>query len=61
MLHEHHRKCGNGVGVLLEDVRLTVTGDAGVRAPLGDSIERGVMTWGVVNNPEAHQRVEGWS
>ena len=61
VLHEYYRKYSNGVGVLLEDVRLTVTGDAGVRVPLGDSIDRGVMAWGVANNPEAHQRVKGWS
>ena len=61
MLHEHYSKYSNGVGVLLRDVQLAVAGDAGVRAPLSDSVERGVVAWGVANNPEAHQRVEDWS
>ena len=38
-------------------MQLAVAGDAGVRATLSDSVERGVMAWGVANNPEAHQ---GW-
>ena len=43
------------------DVQLAVAGDAGVRAPLGNSVERGVMAWSAANNPEAYQRVEDWS
>ena len=61
MLHEHYCEHSNGFRVLLEDVQSTVTGDAGVRAPLGDSIECVVMAWGIAINPEAHQRVEGLS
>ena len=40
---------------------LAIAADARVRAPLGDSVEHGVMAWGVANNPETHQRVEDWS
>ena len=48
-------------GVFLKDVQLAVAGDAGVREHVSDSVERGVMAWGVANNPETHQRVEDWS
>ena len=58
---EHYSKYSNSVGALLKDVQLVVAGDAGVRAPLGDSVECGVMAWSAANNPEAHQRVEDWS
>ena len=58
VLHEQYCKYSIGVGVLLKDVQLAITGDAGVRAPLSDSVKRGVMAWGVANNPETYQRVE---
>ena len=61
MLHEHYSKYSNCVGVLIKDVQFAVVGDAGVRAPLGDSVEGGVMALSAANNPEAHQRVEDWS
>ena len=61
MLHKSYCKYSSDVGVLLQDVQLAIAGDARVRAPLGDSVERGVMVWGVANNPETHQRVDDWS
>ena len=42
---------GNRAGVLTSHDKLK----------LSDSIERGVMAWGVTKNPETHQRVEDWS
>ena len=61
MLHEHYCNYSNSIGVLLKDVQFAVAGDAGVRTPLGNSVERGVMARSAANNPEANQRVEDWS
>ena len=61
MLCEHYCEHSDGFGILLEDVQLAITGDARVRAPFGDGVERGVMAWSVTNGPETHQRMEDWS
>ena len=49
MLYEHHGEHSDGVGILLEDVQLAITGDAGIRTPISDGIERGVMAWSVAD------------
>ena len=56
MLCEHHCEHSDGIGVLLEDVQFAITGDARIRTPFGDSVERGVMAWSVTYGPETHQR-----
>ena len=61
MLCEHHCEHSDGIGILLEDVQLANTGYAGVRSPIGDGVERGVMAWSVTNGPETHQNMEDWS
>ena len=61
MFYEHYCEYSNGVGVLLEDVQLTVSGDAGVRAAFVDSAKRGIIAWSIANNSEAHQRAEAWA
>ena len=58
MLYEHHGEHSDGVGVLLEDVQLAITGDARNRTPISDGVERGVMAWCVSGGPKAHQRME---
>ena len=37
------------------------TGDARIRTPIGDGVERRVMAWSVADCPKAQQRMEGWS
>ena len=61
MLCEHHSENGDGIGILLEDVQLAITGDARIGAPIGDGVDRGVMAWSVTNGLEAHQRMKSWS
>ena len=58
MLGERHCEHSDGIGVLLKDVQLAITGDARIRTPFGDGVERGVMAWVVTNGPETHQRME---
>ena len=61
MLCEHHCEHSVGLGILLEDVQFAITGEARIRTPIGDGIERGVLAWSVANGPKAHQRMEVWS
>ena len=58
MLCEHHCEHSDGIGFLLEDVQLAITGDATIRTPIGDGV---VIAWSVTNGAEAHQRMEDWS
>ena len=60
MLCEHHCEHSDGIGILLEDVQLAINGDARIRTPIGDGVERGVMAWSITNGPEAHQMMEDW-
>ena len=60
MLCEHHCQHSDGIGFLLEDVQLAITGDATIRTPIGDGVEREVMAWSVTNGAEALQRMEDW-
>ena len=61
MLCEHHCEHSDGIGVILEDVQLAITGDARVRAFFGNGVERRVMSWSVTKGPETHQRLEDCS
>ena len=61
MLCEHHCERSERFGILLGDVQLVITGDARIRAPIGDGVERGFMARSVTNGPEAHQRMEDWT
>ena len=46
------------LGLFLEDVPFTISRDAGVRTPFGDSVKREVLARSVANDPEAHQGIE---
>ena len=48
----------DGIGFLFEDVQLTTSRDARVRAPFGDGVKPGVLVRSVTNDPEAHQGME---
>ena len=61
MLCEHHCELSEGIGILLEDVQLAITGDARVRTPFVDGVEHGVVAWSVTNCPETHQRMKDCS
>ena len=61
MLREYHGEPSNSSGILLKNLQSPVTGEAGVRSPLGDSVECGVMVRGVASDPETHQELEGWT
>ena len=61
MLSEYHNEPSNSSGILLKNVQSPVTGEARVRTPLGDRVERGVMARGVASDPETHQELEGWT
>ena len=58
MLCEHHCEHSDGIGILLEDVQLAITGDARIRTSFGDGVGHGVMAWSVTNGPETHQRMK---
>ena len=57
----HNCKFSDGIKILFEDVQFTISRDAGVRPPFGDSVKRGVLARSVANDPEAYQWMEGWS
>ena len=57
MLSEHHCKYSDGIGILFEDVQLTISRDARVR-PFGDGVKRGALARSVANDPEIHQGME---
>ena len=59
MLREYHGEPSNSSGILLKNVQSPVTGEASVRTPLGDRVERGFMARGVASDPETHQELEG--
>ena len=58
MIYEHHGEHSDGFEILLEDVQLSITGDARIRTPISDGVERGVNAWNIADGPKAHQRME---